>query len=75
MRTDLYTGNSKNNNIMAPQILLFTQFAMFLAMIGTADSLFTATLPTIIFFTAFVIFARCSIYISENRKWLVKKNQ
>ena len=60
---------------MTPQILLLTQFTTFLIMAGVADSLFTSVMSTIIFFTAFTIFAKCSIYISKNEKWLIKKRQ
>lgn len=58
---------------MAPQILLLTQLFMFIIMIGTADSLFTSTISTILFITALVMFCVCSIYISSNKKRLIRK--
>lgn len=60
---------------MIAQILLFTQFATFLIMIGTADRLFTTPMATLVFFAAFLIFARCSIYIGKNEKWLIKRHE
>lgn len=58
---------------MSPHLLLFTQFSMFIIMLGTAEELFVSKLPTIAFITAFFIFAWLSIYIRKNEKWLIKK--
>jgi hypothetical protein len=59
---------------MKAGILLATQVAMFVIMTGTADSLFTSRISTVVFAVAFLLFAKCSIYIGKNSKRLLKDN-
>lgn len=53
--------------------LLTLQLTSLLTMLFTAESLFENRITTIIFATAFFIFARCSIYISKNCTQLLKE--
>lgn len=55
---------------MNAKILISLQLTSFIVMLGTAEELFTNTLPTIFFLTSLLLFAKCSIYISKNEKWL-----
>lgn len=75
MRERLYTGvlNDINRNNMNARILFGLQFASLITMLGTAETLFENTLHTILFISAFVLFARCSIYISKNEKRLTEE--
>ena len=58
---------------MNAKLLLTLQLTSLLTMLFTADSLFENRITTIIFATAFFIFARCSIYISKNCTQLLKE--
>lgn len=55
---------------MNAKILLSLQFTSFVIMLGTAEQLFVNVFPTIIFLISLALFAKCSIYISKNKKWL-----
>ena len=57
---------------MNVKLLLFIQIASFLLMLGTAEHLFTGIISSIIFVLSFVMFARSSIYINKNEKYLLK---
>lgn len=59
---------------MKAKELMTLQFAALLTMICLADEFLEDTVATCIFCTAFFIFARCSIYISNNEKKLLDKN-
>ena len=48
------------------------QIISLITMIGTADALFSKIPSTLIFILSFAIFARCSIFISKNEKWLTR---
>jgi uncharacterized membrane protein len=76
-KENLYIGNTikQHDREMTPQVLLLAQLAMFLTMLGTAESLFTSRMATIVFFISFFIFVRCSIYIGKNEKWLVREEE
>jgi hypothetical protein len=41
-------------------------------MLGSAESLFSGTIGTLVFFTALAVFAKCSIYINRNDRWLLR---
>ena len=58
---------------MNAKLLLTLQLTSLLTMLFTAESLFENRITTIIFATAFFIFARCSIYISKNCTQLLKE--
>ena len=58
---------------MNAKLLLTLQLTSLLTMLFTAESLFENRITTIIFATAFFIFARCSIYISKNCTLLLKE--
>ena len=53
--------------------LLTTQIACLVAILMTAESLFSSKAATLIFATALFIFASCSIYISKNSKRLLRE--
>ena len=50
--------------------LISLQLTSFIVMLGTAEQLFTNILQTVFFLTSLLVFAKCSIYISKNEKWL-----
>lgn len=58
---------------MNAKLLLTLQLTSLLTMLFTAESLFENRITTIIFATAFFIFARCSTYISKNCTQLLKE--
>ena len=58
---------------MNAKLLLTLQLTSLLTMLFTAESLFENRITTIIFATAFFIFARCCIYISKNCTQLLKE--
>ncbi|MBQ8336724.1 MAG: hypothetical protein IJY44_04255 [Bacteroidaceae bacterium] len=58
---------------MNTKILLTIQLISFIAMTGTAERLFSAVAPTVIFLLSFIAFVRCSIYINKNEKWLLNE--
>lgn len=58
---------------MNAKLLLALQFTSLMTMLFTAESLFENKVTTIIFATAFFVFARCSIYISKNCTQLLKE--
>ena len=53
--------------------LLALQLTSLMTMIFTAESLFENKITTVIFATAFFIFARCSIYISKHSTRLLRE--
>lgn len=53
--------------------LLALQLTSLMTMLFTAESLFECKITTIIFATAFFIFARCSIYISKHSTRLLRE--
>ena len=55
--------------------LIAIQFISLIIMIGTAEELFTTIYPTMLFAGSFIAFALCSIYISNNKKWLLRENE
>ena len=55
---------------MNAKILISLQVTSFIIMLGTAEQLFVNLLPTIFFLVSLVLFAKCSIYIGKNEKWL-----
>ena len=58
---------------MSAKALLALQLTSLMTMLFTAESLFENRIATVIFATAFFIFARCSIYISKNCTRLLKE--
>ena len=60
---------------MNAKLLIALQIASFIVMLGTAEQLFTKTLPTIFFMLSLLLFAKCSIYIGKNEKWLINDCQ
>ena len=60
---------------MNAKFLIALQIASFIVMLGTAEQLFTKTLPTIFFMLSLLLFAKCSIYIGKNEKWLINDCQ
>jgi hypothetical protein len=48
------------------------QVLSLIIMIGTAESLFSSIAATSAFIISFVIFARCSIFINKNERWLAR---
>lgn len=60
---------------MNARTILLIQAISFILMLGTAEQLFTNIIPTIVFILSFVMFARCSIFINKNEKWLMKENR
>ena len=58
---------------MNARVLLALQLTSLMTMLSTAESLFENRIVTIIFATAFFVFARCSIYISKNCNRLLKE--
>ena len=60
---------------MNAKLLIALQIASFIVMLGTAEQLFTKTLPTIFFMLSLLLFAKCSIYIGKNEKWLINDSQ
>lgn len=48
------------------------QIISLITMIGTAETLFVNSIATIFFILSFITFARCSIFISKNEKWLAR---
>ena len=58
---------------MNAKLLLTLQLTSLLTMLFTAESLFENRITTIIFATAFFIFARCSIYISKHSQRLLRE--
>lgn len=59
---------------MNTKILLLVQLASFILMIGTAERLFSSLTATIIFIIAIATFAKSSVYINKNEKWLLREN-
>lgn len=59
---------------MNAKILISLQLTSLIVMLGTAELLFVSTIPTIIFITSLALFAKSSIYISKNEKWLLNDN-
>lgn len=57
---------------MNAKILLTLQLTSFVIMLGSAESLFSGTIGTLVFFTALAVFAKCSIYINRNDRWLLR---
>lgn len=57
---------------MNAKILITIQLTSFIIMLGTAEQLFTKTFPTILFLLSLILFAKSSIYIGKNEKWLIK---
>lgn len=55
---------------MNAKILISLQLTSFIIMLGTAEQLFSNTVSTIFFLTSLLLFAKCSVYISKNEKWL-----
>lgn len=60
---------------MNAKILISLQLISFIIMLGTAEQLFSKLFPTIFFIASLVLFAKCSIYISKNEKWLIDENK
>ena len=60
---------------MNAKLLIALQIASFIVMLGTAEQLFTKTLPTIFFMLSLLLFAKCSIYIGKNENWLINDSQ
>ena len=60
---------------MNAKLLIALQIASFIVMLGTAEQLFTKTLPTIFFMLSLLLFAKGSIYIGKNEKWLINDCQ
>ncbi|MBO7302535.1 MAG: hypothetical protein J6U58_07510 [Bacteroidaceae bacterium] len=50
------------------------QIASLIMMLGTIDAFFVEKAATILFILSFATFARCSIFISKNEKWLTRIN-
>lgn len=48
------------------------QILSLIIMIGTAEALFSSIAATLAFIISFVIFARCSVFINKNEKWLIR---
>lgn len=59
---------------MKTTTLMTIQFISLLLMIGCAESLLMAIVPSIIFIISFISFASCSIYISNHEKELIRDN-
>ena len=59
---------------MNAKILISLQLTSVIVMLGTAELLFVSTIPTIVFITSLALFAKSSIYISKNEKWLLNDN-
>lgn len=59
---------------MNAKILISLQLTSLIVMLGTAELLFVSTIPTIVFITSLALFAKSSIYISKNEKWLLNDN-
>lgn len=55
---------------MNAKILISLQLTSFIIMLGTAEQLFSNTVSTIFFLTSLLLFAKCSVYIGKNEKWL-----
>ena len=59
---------------MNAKILISLQMTSFVIMLGSAEQLFTKTFPTIVFLMSFIVFAKSSIYIGKNEKWLTNED-
>lgn len=75
MKTNSYIGNTNQHiHNMNVRLLLFTQTASFILMLGTAEHLFTGIISTIVFVSSFALFVKSSIYINKNEKWLLRNS-
>ena len=62
----------KNHHTMNARQLISLQVISLITMIATAGTLFESRIVTLIFATAFFVFARCSVYISTNSARLLR---
>ena len=59
---------------MRATTLMTIQIASLALIVGCADNMLEKTLPSILFITAFITFAVCSIYIGRNEKRIIREN-
>lgn len=59
---------------MNAKILITLQVTSFIIMLGTAEQLFVKIFPTMVFLTSLILFAKSSIYIGKNEKWLTNNS-
>lgn len=59
---------------MRTTTLMTIQFISLALIISCAEKLLTEIFPTIIFLSAFIVFASCSLYISKHEKELIREN-
>ena len=73
-RTHLNERKQHNNHhTMNARQLISLQVISLITMIATAGTLFENRIVTLIFATAFFVFARCSVYISTNSTRLLRE--
>lgn len=58
---------------MKAEVLVSLQLTAIIIMIACGPMLFSSTVATILFISAFYIFIRCSIYIEKNAKRLLRE--
>lgn len=59
---------------MRATTLMTIQLVSLALIVGCADNMLEKTLPSILFVTAFITFAACSIYIERNEKRIIREN-
>ena len=62
-----------SHHTMNARLLISLQVISLIAMIATVGNLFENRIVTLIFATAFFVFARCSVYISINSARLLRE--
>lgn len=59
---------------MNAKTIILLQLSSLILTLGTAEHIFTNIYSTLIFTISLICFAKCSIYINENEKWLLKNS-
>ena len=57
---------------MKASTLMSIQFTSLVLMIGSAEGMLEAIIPTILFIASFIAFATCSIYIGRHEKEIIR---